>query len=77
MSYKLYDARCEECGHISEVFGFSDDTFRCEIESCEGIAKRIISPVRCHLDGVSGDFPGAAIKWARDHERRAKQGDNS
>lgn len=72
---KIIDVRCHDCGAVHEEYGYLDDTFRCG--SCGGEAKRIISPVRCKLEGVSGDFPGAAMKWARDHERRAKQGDNS
>jgi predicted nucleic acid-binding Zn ribbon protein len=67
---KIIDVRCTDCGEIHEEFGYLDDTFRCG--SCGGEAKRIISPVTCQLEGVSGSFPGAAIKWTRDHERRAR-----
>ena len=77
MSDKLFDARCQVWGVVDDVFGFNGDPFRCAQEGCDGVAVRIISPVRCKLEGVSGDFPGAAMKWARDHERRAKQGGNS
>jgi Zn finger protein HypA/HybF involved in hydrogenase expression len=62
---KIIDVRCRDCGEVHEEFGNLDDTFRCG--SCGGEAKRIISPVRCTLEGVTGDFPGAAIKWERDH----------
>jgi len=66
---KIMDVRCSSCNTVFEEFGNLDDAFRCG--ECGGEARRIISPVRCTLDGTSGDFPGAAIKWARDHERRA------
>lgn len=69
---KIIDVRCRNCGEVHEEFGRLDDTFRCG--SCGGEAKRIISPVKCSLEGTSGDFPGAAIKWARD---RTKRGGNS
>jgi len=65
---KIIDVRCRDCGEVHEEFGNLDDTFRCG--SCGGEAKRIISPVKCQLEGVTGAFPGAAIKWERDH--RAK-----
>jgi Zn finger protein HypA/HybF involved in hydrogenase expression len=69
---RLYDARCTSCKTISEVFGREDDDFRCGV--CDSPAKRIISPVKCKLEGVSGDFPGAAMKWERAHVQGAKQG---
>lgn len=72
---KIIDVRCHDCGSVHEEYGYLDDTYRCG--ECGGVATRIISPVRCKLEGVSGDFPGAAIKWARDHERRASKGGNS
>lgn len=68
---KIFDARCESCSTVFEAFDELTAVVRCD---CGGDAKRIISPVRTHLDGASGDFPGAAIKWARDHERRAING---
>lgn len=71
---KIFDARCNSCEAVTEVFGYADDAFRCG--ECGGEAKRIISPIKCRLEGVSGDFPGAAMKWQRDHERAAKRGDN-
>jgi predicted nucleic acid-binding Zn ribbon protein len=65
----IYDARCTSCGNVDEVFGKKGDAVRCTV--CSSESQALISPVRCSLDGTSGDFPGAAIKWARDHERRA------
>jgi hypothetical protein len=69
---KIIDVRCGDCGHVQEEFGYFDDAFRCG--ECGGVSERIISPVRCTLEGTSGDFPGAAMKWAKD---RTKRGGNS
>ena len=69
---RLYDARCTSCEEITEVFGREDDEFRCG--ACNSPANRIVSPVKCHLEGVTGSFPGAAIKWERDHVRAANKG---
>jgi PHP family Zn ribbon phosphoesterase len=68
---KIFDARCSSCDTVFETFDRLDAMVRCD---CGGEAKRIISPVRSLLDGASGDFPGAAIKWTRDHERKAING---
>lgn len=65
---KIIDVRCKACGNVQEEFGYLDDTFRCG--SCGGEAKRIISPVKCALEGTSGDFPGAAMKWEREHNNK-------
>lgn len=68
---KIFDVRCTSCNTVFEEFGYADDTYRCE---CGGDAKRIISPVKCSLEGASGDFPGAAMKWERDHNRKTING---
>ena len=68
---KIFDARCGSCNTVFETFDYLDAAVRC---SCGGEAKRIISPVRCSLEGASGDFPGAAMKWERDHNRRTVNG---
>ena len=63
---KLYDFKCA-AGHVSEHLVTTDETqLRC---ACGEIARRIISPVRCKLDGF-GDFPGAANRWAKQHEKQ-------
>lgn len=68
---RIYDVRCTSCSEISEVFGRATDEFRCG--ACDAPAKRIISPVKCHLEGVSGSFPGAAMKWEREHTKAGKR----
>ena len=68
----ILDVRCTECGNVDEVLGQHDAEFNCSV--CGGTARKIISTVRCSLEGVSGDFPGAAMKWTRQHEQGAKKG---
>ena len=68
---KIFDVQCESCGNIDEVFGELGAAFRCTV--CSSEAKRIISPVRCKLEGVTGHFPGAAMKWQREHERAGRK----
>ena len=70
---RLFDVRCtdSQCGAITEAFGRREDSFRCG--ACNSTAKRIISPVKCQLEGVSGDFPGASFKWKREHEAAGRK----
>jgi len=65
---KLFDFKCPD-GHITEELVELEATVRCD---CGLDAQRILSPIRCQLEGHSGDFPGAAMKWIREHERGAK-----
>lgn len=68
---RVYDFRCTN-GHVFENFVGKEVTVsRC---GCGADAKRIISPIRTHLDGSDPGFPGAAMKWEREHERAAKAG---
>lgn len=66
---RVYDFRCTN-GHLFEAFVDDKSTVsRC---GCGADAKRIISPVTSLLDGSDPGFPGAAMKWEREHERSAK-----
>lgn len=67
---KLFDFKCPS-GHTEEHLVTSDQTHaRC---SCGLEAHRIISPVKCYLDPVSGHFPGATMRWIREHEQAANK----
>lgn len=64
----LYDFKCGE-GHTTEKLTLRDEPFvLCDV--CGNTATRVISPVRCKLDGLDPGFPGAYDKWTRDHEKR-------
>lgn len=67
----LNDYRCVTCGEVFEELAEMSHEVRCK---CGSKATRLISPVRTHLDALSGDFPGAAMKWAKEHEKAAKKG---
>jgi putative FmdB family regulatory protein len=65
---KINDYRCTACDFIFE--DLEENT--CSCPECSNLAKKIMTPVRFHLDGASGDFPTAADRWAKDHEKAAK-----
>ena len=66
----ILDFRCRECDELEEHWVASDTkTVRCK---CGGEAVRVISGGNVTLDPISGDFPGATLKWARHHENAAK-----
>jgi len=69
----LFDFRCRECGTKFEDLVKSDEhTTACK--SCGGLSDRLISAVRAKLDPISGDFPGATLKWERLHEEAGRKG---
>lgn len=67
---KVYDFLCTN-GHTFEQFVESSVTVsRC---GCGANAKRIPSATKCVLDGSSGDFPGAHMRWLREHEQAGRK----
>ncbi len=71
---KVFDFKCSN-NHIFEKF-VSGETEVADCPECGLTAKRIISGGSFVLDAVSGEFPGATMKWARDHEKAAKKHNN-
>lgn len=69
--YKFYDYKCV-LGHIHEhMVKGSPDSMQCK--ECGSLATRQVSSPRPVLEPFTGDFAGASLKWARNHERgRAK-----
>ena len=66
----LFDFQCSD-NHVTEALVSSDVTEHpCGL--CNKQANRILSPVRSKLDAISGDFPGATIKWAKNREKQIK-----
>ena len=66
----LFDFRCRKCGEKEEHWVSSSVyTVRCK---CGAEADRCAGGTAV-LDPISGDFPGATLKWARHHEQAAKQ----
>jgi hypothetical protein len=67
----IFDFKCSK-GHKEEYWVKSSvRTVRCKV--CDEEATRCISGAMVSLDPISGDFPGATMKWAKHHERAAKQ----
>lgn len=66
----LFDFRCKSCNKVEEHWVSSDiHTVECQ---CGEVATRCVGGTVI-LDPISGDFPGATMKWARHHEKAAKQ----
>lgn len=68
----LYDFKCTHCGHEQEELVDRKVKYT-GCNNCDYETTRVISPVRCQLEGVSGHFPDAADKWARQHERAGRE----
>lgn len=66
----MRDFKCTACEKITEKFIDSEiDGILCD---CGSLASRIVSCPRPVLDGTSGDFPGAAMRWAKIREDNAR-----
>jgi hypothetical protein len=65
---RLFDFQCSD-NHVTESLVSSDVTEHpCRL--CQKTAQRIISPVKAKLDAISGDFPGATMKWAKNRQKQ-------
>ena len=63
MTKRIYEFVCAE-GHITEAYIDSEiRTTKCKV--CDESAIRIVSKPMVKLEGVTGDFPGAAMSWER------------
>ncbi len=67
---RLYDFRCEPCDLVTEEYTEYKTTSTCP--SCGGETTKTIGTPHVKLDGTSGAFPGAAIRWERMHRRGSK-----
>jgi hypothetical protein len=66
----LFDFKCDS-NHVTEKLVKSDTTdIECPV--CGNKALRQISAVRSKLDHISGDFPGATMRWAKQREQKIK-----
>lgn len=70
MSRRLFEFQCAD-GHVSEALAYPE-TLEIHCRTCGEPARRIISPVRCKLEGITGAFPGAYDKWSRVHEEATR-----
>lgn len=68
---RMYEFKCED-NHISEAL--VDDTVReLSCRACGKSATRIVSGVRCNLEGITGAFPGAYDAWERKRSEKMAQ----
>ncbi len=68
----LFDFKCPDCHHQCEEL-VKRDIKHIGCPECGGIMDRVISPTRFKLEGLTGHFPTAADKWARQHEKAARE----
>jgi anaerobic ribonucleoside-triphosphate reductase len=66
---KVFDFQCKQ-GHIHEAFVRTAEDQICP--DCGEASSKIISATKTVLDPISGSFPGATMKWARDREQKIK-----
>lgn len=66
----MFEYQCAD-GHVSEALT-ETETWEIHCRTCGEPARRIISPVRCRLEGITGAFPGAADRWAKVHEEATR-----
>jgi hypothetical protein len=67
----IFDFKCP-AGHLFERY-VTSDTFETPCKECSETAKRQIASPTFVLNPHSGGFPGAALKWAREHEKGSKK----
>lgn len=69
---RVFDFLCPD-GHAQERFiSVEAETVSCNV--CGKTALRQLSTPRVKLEGVTGSFPGAAMKWEKKHrEQLAKE----
>ena len=71
MSMKLFDYDCPHHGAF-ETWGNPGAPARCP--TCGWRSPPVPAFGGISLEGISGDFPTAADKWARRHERQEEPG---
>ena len=72
----IYDYKCQNCSHLFEAMvPISDRDKYQQCPNCKAeFGKHLITPVNFHLPGHRMDWPTAADKWTREHERAARKG---
>jgi hypothetical protein len=67
---RIFDFQCAK-GHITEKY--VDDSVKViQCPHCANDASRLISAPRISLEGITGDFPGAAMAWEKRRESHIK-----
>lgn len=70
MTKRIYEFICAD-DHLTEAYIDSElRTTNCKM--CGDPAIRIVSKPMVKLEGVTGDFPGAAMQWERKRNEKIK-----
>lgn len=71
---RVYDVQCNQCGTVDELFVSNPQSAERDCPHCAtGTQLKMLSAPRFELEGITGDFPGAANKWADRHTKGASQ----
>lgn len=68
---RIYDFQCTSCETTFEKYTEYCKSTSCP--TCGNDAEKIISTPTIKLEGISGHFPGAAIRWEKMHRQGSKQ----
>lgn len=66
--YKVFDFKCDK-GHVTEKM-VDANTSSIHCPECGELATKQLAAPMSVLEGVSGAFPGAAMKWDKAHSAR-------
>ena len=70
MTRRIYDFRCPG-GHVVEKF-IDDSVTQVDCEICQQSSTRLVSFAGPVLDVISGHFPSATMRWAKDRQEKIK-----
>ena len=71
MTRRIFEFICPD-QHVTERF-IDEEVRETDCSTCSKIASRMVSAVQCTLDPVSGDWPGATMKWAKNRQDQIKR----
>ena len=69
----LYDYYCEKCDEVFEAMVSIDRRMNYPCPKCGTMSHMKMRAPRIGLDPISGDFPGATIKWERNRKQKMAQ----
>lgn len=71
MTRRIYEFSCPD-NHVTERF-IDEEERETTCSTCGKKALKMISAVQCTLDPLSGDWPGATMKWAKNRQDQIKR----
>ena len=70
MTRMIFEFRCPD-GHRNDEF-VETSVKQIDCPDCRQSATRVVSCAGPMLEVISGDFPGATMKWARGRQKKIK-----